>query len=1107
MKLDFSCRVHTVNPSDLIQEEQETKSDQRRMAPSVVVLDAETKETLRLEFEFGCSAYCEWVNGSQAVREVTIIYRDDLEHKYQRMIRRYVKAHQTHLLDCNQPLLRARALTDFVKNVLWPTLRAGGAVVAQNLGFDISRISTHYSAMLDGRSFKFFTLDYLDKKTGKRKPSSVVPAIVRTAIDSKKSFYGLRFSFARKEDGSPVLSEEEIAEFRKSRFIDVRTVAFATTNESHSLESLLFALNAPADVTKLKYVPGPITPEKIHYCYRDVKATLWSLNTLASEFLRHPIDLPIDKAYSPVSLAKSYLEKMNITPPKYKFNIPPEIQAAAMEAFYAGRAETKIRKCEMPVVYLDFTSQYPSVFQLLRAQEFLIAESLTFEECTAEAQAFLGRLTLDDLFERYIWHEQLRFFAQVIPDGDILPVRAPYNGKTLNIAFNHFIYNRPVFYAGPQLAAAKILGNGKTPKVLKAFRVVPHGIQKDLKSVLLRGEVEIDPLKYDMARKVVETRYQVQESNRTLANFLKVMANGGMFYGLFAEVSPEREDEEIKVHVFTGDETFISTTRDVEKTGCRYCPILASQIVGGAHLLLAMAERVVRDAGGCHVLMDTDSIAVVSKEHGGFIPCPGGPHRMPDGREAIKALSWEETLDKVVAPFDRLHPYDRDAVKDHFLKVDKVNFGPDGQQRQLHAFSISSKRYDLHTYTADGRRVIVKVSAHGLGYLMPPFDDPPELREAEGRGEHKWIHEAWEWILARELDGEVAAQQYRKSWFDYPAMMQLTVTTPHVIKHLKHMPWARPMNFMNAPIVAHSLIPSSVEDLSLVGRYDPDPNAWSDAVYYDRHDGTPYYIGAEPGRVPYRSYGSILQSYRLHPESKFLSPDGALCGQDTRGLLKRMTVEGCVKHPLRKESNRRWAEGNDLSLIEDGEDDVTGKVFTRSANPSYHRSKRPFPTEVREWLKTISLKPVARELHIDRNSLRKGRDGKAVARSTQKKLLRLFRMTKRGTSLPEALKAMRLVEGVQVSKGGETAMPYKDVERKRQWEQQHREQRNARRRAQRLAARSGHLMTPNPAPDPVSRQKPQGTLKTILGWAVGIGVVLLPALARVAPPPPPPPPR
>jgi hypothetical protein len=79
-------------------------------------------------------------------------------------------------------------------------------------------------------------------------------------------------------------------------------------------------------------------------------------------------------------------------------------------------------------------------------------------------------------------------------------------------------------------------------------------------------------------------------------------------------------------------------------------------------------------------------------------------------------------------------------------------------------------------------------------------------------------------------------------------------------------------------------------------------------------------------------------------------------------------------------------------------------------------------------------------------------------------------------------------------------MPYKNTERKRQWEREHREQRNARRRAQRHAARSGHPGVPKPAPDRVSGQKPQGTWKTILGWAVGIGVVLLAVIAGANPP-------
>jgi hypothetical protein len=79
-------------------------------------------------------------------------------------------------------------------------------------------------------------------------------------------------------------------------------------------------------------------------------------------------------------------------------------------------------------------------------------------------------------------------------------------------------------------------------------------------------------------------------------------------------------------------------------------------------------------------------------------------------------------------------------------------------------------------------------------------------------------------------------------------------------------------------------------------------------------------------------------------------------------------------------------------------------------------------------------------------------------------------------------------------------MPYKDAERKRQWEQQHREQRNTRRRMQRLNARSGQQSIAKPSPDPNPGQKGQDTWKTILGWAIGIGVVLLAAIGGVNPP-------
>jgi ferric-dicitrate binding protein FerR (iron transport regulator) len=93
-------------------------------------------------------------------------------------------------------------------------------------------------------------------------------------------------------------------------------------------------------------------------------------------------------------------------------------------------------------------------------------------------------------------------------------------------------------------------------------------------------------------------------------------------------------------------------------------------------------------------------------------------------------------------------------------------------------------------------------------------------------------------------------------------------------------------------------------------------------------------------------------------------------------------------------------------------------------------------------------------------------------------------------------------------------MPYKNPEHKRQWEQEHREQRNAKRRTQRLDAGSGQTTMPKPAnpiaaaldsvrkpaPDPASNQKPQGRWKALLGLAIGIGAVLLAAFAGASRP-------
>ena len=222
--------------------------------------------------------------------------------------------------------------------------------------------------------------------------------------------------------------------------------------------------------------------------------------------------------------------------------------------------------------------------------------------------------------------------------------------------------------------------------------------------------VEVDPRTDDFFKVVIESRARVRsdhalpESEReALSYFLKILANAGS-YGLFVEVNPERvgtdgktgKPARAKLSVFSGEQVFEQTSDIVEKPGLWYCPPFAALIAAGGRLLLALLERIIIDAGGSYLFCDTDSMAIVASETGGFVPCIGGIHCFSDGQDAIKALPWTEVL-AIVAQFEKLNPYDRDAVREPMLKVEKVNFGPDGNQRALFGYAIAAKRYALFT--------------------------------------------------------------------------------------------------------------------------------------------------------------------------------------------------------------------------------------------------------------------------------------------------------------------------------------------------------------------------------------------------------------------------
>jgi len=221
---------------------------------------------------------------------------------------------------------------------------------------------------------------------------------------------------------------------------------------------------------------GEVTPREIKYCREDVAATNRLLNAAKKEFDQHPIKLDPDEAYSPASIAKAYLDAMEIMRPKNHFRVPNRSHGITMQAYYGGRAECRIRRTPVPVVLTDFTSQYPTVNALLGNWNVLKASAIRFCVCTAKVRNLLSHISLENVFKPEFW-KQLPFFVLVKPDKDVLPVRTVYNKRTKNIGLNELSSEKPIWFAGPDLVASVLL-TGKAPRIEKAVCMISRLIRK-----------------------------------------------------------------------------------------------------------------------------------------------------------------------------------------------------------------------------------------------------------------------------------------------------------------------------------------------------------------------------------------------------------------------------------------------------------------------------------------------------------------------------------------------------------------------------------------------------------------------------------------------------
>ncbi|GEM_PF-183446 len=936
-----------------------------RIPDVALVFDTETATDTSQRLQFGT---CRIYERGQLQTEY-LIYGDDLpEHDPDghRVLQQYAETTPSEAPTApgtGRKPLRLISRTEFVEEVFWKIAYRGHAlVIGFNLPFDLTRIvrDVHYTQDGDG-----FSLDLRENPNR--------PRLQIWIDDSKRA----RIQFTKRQPFNK--DDERDASFR-GYFLDCKTLAFALTDKGYSLASVCEAFGVEHRKLSTEQY-GVITAEYIDYCRRDVLATWELARELLKRFALHPIALAPWSAKSAASIGKAYLRAMGLAP---RLALQPGFDkhalGDAMVAYFGGRVECTIRRTPVPVVYLDFTSMYPTVNSLMGLWRYFIAKRLDIVDATEETRAFLERVTRDAMFDRDTW-KQLTVFVEVLPGGDVLPLRAQYeSGGSYGIGLQEVESSRPLVYTLADCIAST-LRTGKAPHVLRAWRLVPAGVQEGLRPVQLAGEIAVAPRTDDFFRFVIEARNRLPDKKSPTGTFLKVLANSSS-YGIYVERNPERlgAGERAAVAVY-GTHAFSTRVVHPEKPGEWCFPPLGALITGAARLMLALLEALVTESGGSYAFCDTDSMAIVASEHGGLIPCEGGPEQMPDGTPAIRALSWEQ-VDAIRQRFAALNPYDPEAVPGSVLKVEDMSYtdcglpGHDrderGQpkrcictkvQREVWAFSISSKRYALYTIDGNGEPVLAGVSAHGLGAYLPP-DTATASPATDGADEAQkvkpWHRTAWLLFIREAL----VLPTEEPAWLDRIAMRRLTLSKPSTHRlfadlnaEKAYADHVKPANFLISPQISKTGYPPGVDRnrFSLVGPYETDPERWGERTYIDRYSGSTYRItpnldyeamAFSPERertAEVVTYRELLRDYRTHPEAKRLGPDGRPCTRETVGLLSPRRVRvGRITH-IGKESNeleaRESGEITDIDEVQniylDTHDDCLRDMLV-------HLPRRPF---------------------------------------------------------------------------------------------------------------------------------------------------------------------
>ncbi|WP_158441768.1 hypothetical protein [Nitrosomonas ureae] len=724
--------------------------------------------------------------------------------------------------DEGHPNMVLLTLQSFVKQQFYFWVHDKRALcVGHNLPFDLSRLATDWGpgGKDYANGFKLVLCDCIEHwKTSRPNVQTDLksfdckfhPYLRVRKLGPKKAKFAFRIVSQKVENAAKPYAGE---------FLDTATLGRALLGPGElSLKGL--CRRAGVQESECKFDSenrhGQLLCEQyIDYAFQDVRATFALYQRLRDLYRQHDLSTSMSRIYSEASLGKAYFKEMGV--PRFQEQHPdtdPRFYGIASQAYYGGRSEVIMRLHSAECMMVDFTSQYPSVNALMDNQSLLLAEKIKRCDNTEWVKAFLNYLTPETLLDPVIW-PKLRSMVKLIPQGDILPIRARFAGlaNPPNIAVTPVFGTEPIWYTLADVCSAVLMNPSKFPFIEQAYELIPHGgVKTEPKCIFGDKRYSIDLQKDDLFKTIIEMRQEIKaeikslkkqrteinpdthkiEKLESMEQGLKFLANSTS-YGVLAEFiedDPFEVPRSIELHI---GEAFPrpSKTKQFETPGKHYSGEIASFITGGGRLLFALIERMGTDRGISHALGDTDSMVFIKPDE-------------------MSSEDFKQHVTNIIDVVNPLSPYKTGIP---LLKSEDVNY-VDDEFEPLYVLAVSSKRYALYNKRwkddqqqwHDGIR-LRKCTNHGLGsYVNPPEYKSklpvPYAKDDEPICTARWIDDLWT-LAIRRVESSIIYDDtemiLEEEIFDLlgniPAISKETVSTWEVFEQIKDIPFIRPFSF------------------------------------------------------------------------------------------------------------------------------------------------------------------------------------------------------------------------------------------------------------------------------------------------------------------------